>query len=352
MGKFKWANTNLDLEKYGNGTGAILKVDLKYPKSLHDAHNDYPLAPEQIVAKKSMLSDYCKDISEKLKIKSGKFKKLIPNLQDKKEYVVHYKNLKQYLDLGMVVTKVHKVLEFEEKAWMEPYIRSNTERRKLAKNDFEKNFFKLMNNSVFGKTMENLRKRVNIKIVSDPEKFKKLASRPTYISSKVFSKGTNAEIVAMHMVKEKLLLNRPIYVGMSILELSKTVMYDFHYNYIRSKYGDNAKLLFTDTDSLTYHIKTKDMYKDFWENKDMFDFSDYPKDSKYYDATNKKVLGKFKDEAAGEIITEFVGLRSKMYSYKKITGKSSQTAKGIVRSVREKELNHENYKDVLFGKKK
>ena len=351
-GNFKWGDVaKYDLNKYGDGKGAVLKVDLRYPKPLHDLHNDYPLAPEQLTPESDMLSDYCKEISTKFKIKTGQYRKLIPNLQDKKEYVVHYKNLRQYLDLGLEVTKVHKILEFDESPWMSDYISFNTEKRKTAKNDFEKNFFKLMNNSVFGKTMENLRKRVNIKLTSDPEKFKQLASRPTYVSSKVFSKGTKSELVAVHILKPKLVLNRPIYVGMSILDLSKTVMYDFHYNHIKKKYGNNARLLFTDTDSLTYQIFTKDIYEDIWMNKEKFDFSDYPKESKYHDITNKKVLGKFKDEAAGEIITEFVGLRSEMYSYKKTSGKATQTAKGITKTAKERDLNHQMYKDVLFEKK-
>ena len=128
-------------------------------------------------------------------------------------------------------------------------------------------------------------------------------------------------------------------------------MYDFHYNFIKDKYGKKAKLLFTDTDSLCYEIETKDIYKDLWKSKDLFDFSNYSKDSKYFDNTNKKVIGKMKDEAAGQIITEFVGLRSKMYSYIKDNMKEERTAKGIKKNVIKKKLKHENYKDVLLNSK-
>jgi Na+-transporting NADH:ubiquinone oxidoreductase subunit NqrC len=121
--------------------------------------------------------------------------------------------------------------------------------------------------------------------------------------------------VAVHKIKETLKLDKTAYVGMSILDISKTLMYDFHYNNIKKKYKSKAQLLFTDTNSLTYEIETKDVYKDFWKNKSKFDFCDYPENSPFYDKTNKKVIGKFKDEAAGEIIKQFVGLRSKMYSY-------------------------------------
>ena len=146
----------------------------------------------------------------------------------------------------------------------------------------------------------------------------------------------------MHNIKETLTLNRPAYVGMCILDLSKTLMYDFHYNYIKQKYGSKAKLLFTDTDSLTYEIETKDVYSDFWKDKEKFDNSDYPQDSLYFDKTNKKVIGKFKDETAGIPISEFVGLRSKMYSYIKENNQCGKTAKGIKKNIIKKNITHEN----------
>ena len=155
----------------------------------------------------------------------------------------------------------------------------------------------------------------------------------------------------MHKIKETLTLNRPAYLGMCILDLSKTLMYDFHYNYIKSKYGDKAKLLFTDTDSLTYEIETKDAYKNFWNDKDKFDNSDYPESSPYFNKTNKKVIGKFKDEAAGIPIIEFIGLRSKMYSYMKDNQKGEKTAKGIKKNIINKDLKHEDYKEVLLNNK-
>ena len=163
-----------------------------------------------------------------------------------------------------------------------------------------------MSNSVFGKTIENLRKRVNATLINDSKKLLKHASKPNFISCKIF----NENLVVVHKIKETLTLNRPAYVGMCILDISKTLMYDFHYNYIKEKYGSNAKLLFTDTDSLNYNIRTEDIYKDFWADKDKFDFGDYNKNSGFYDPTNKKVIGKMKDETKGVPIVEFVGLRS------------------------------------------
>ena len=204
----------------------------------------------------------------------------------------------------------------------------------FSKKSFEKDFFKLMNNSVFGKTMENIRKRVDVRLVISKEKLLKLASKPTYVSSKIF----NENLVTVHKIKETLTLNRPAYVGMCILDLSKTLMYDFHYNYIKQKYDSKAKLLFTDTDSLTFEIQTEDVYKDFWRDKERFDNSDYNKESPFYNTANKKVIGKFKDEACGTTIIEFVGLRSKMYSYIKDDGKIGKTAKGIKMAVIKKDI--------------
>ena len=259
--------------------------------------------------------------------------------------MLHYRNLKLYTDLGLKVTKVHRVLEFDQSPWLKQYIDFNTEKRKNAKNAFEKDFFKLMNNSVFGKTMENLRRRVDVRLVTSQHKLLKLSSKPTFISSKIFNK----DLVAIHKIKETLTLNKPAYVGMCILDLSKTLMYDFHYNYIKNKYGDQAKLLFTDTDSLTYEIQAEDVYQDFWNDRHLFDNSDYPEDHKYFDKTNKKIIGKFKDEAAGVPICEFVGLKSKMYSYVKDNDKGGKTAKGVKKIVIRNNIKHDDYKRTLLN---
>ena len=182
--------------------------------------------------------------------------------------------------------------------------------------------------------MENIRKRVDVRLVTDEKKLSKYTSKPTYVNSEIF----NDNLVAVHKIKETLTLNRPAYVGMCILDLSKTLMYEFHYKYIKDKYQEKAKLLFTDTDSLTYEIEAEDVYQDFWKDKHKFDNSDYPKRSPYFDNTNKKVIAKFKDEAAGVPICEFVGLRSQMYSYVKDNQKGGKTAKGIKKNVIKKNI--------------
>ena len=284
-GGFRWLKKeqidklNIDNINDDNKKGYILEVDLEYPEELHDLHNDYPLAAEKIKVEKEMLSDYCKNIVDKYGISTGLVSKLIPTLGNKEKYVLHYRNLQLYLNLGLKLKKIHRVLKFNQSPWLKQYIDFNTEKRKNAKNEFEKDFFKLMNNSVFGKTMENIRKRVDVRLVTDEKKLLKLTSKPTYVSSKIF----NENLVAVHKIKETLTLNRPAYVGMCILDLSKTLMYDFHYNYIKNNYGQKAKLLFTDTDSLTYEIEAKDVYEDFWKDKDMFDNSGYSEESKFFD---------------------------------------------------------------------
>ena len=308
----------------------ILEVDLEYPKNPHDLHNDYPLAPEQIMVNKTS--------------------KLIPNLGDKKKYTLHYEALKQYLRLGLKLTHIHRGIKFKESPWLEKYISLNTKLRTEAKNEFEKDFFKLMNNAVFGKTMENIRNRVDIKLVNNEKQAEKLSAKPNYKHCNIFCE----DLVAIHMKKTKLDFDEPVYLGMCILDLSKTLMYDFHYNYIKQKYGDKAKLLLTDTDSLMYEIQTEDFYNDIsGDVKDRFDTSGYPPGhpSGIPSGFNKKVLGMFKDEVNGNVIDEFVGLRAKLYSYKMFEGEESKKCKGVKKSVVKKSITHEDYKKCLTDQK-
>ena len=228
---------------------------------------------------------------------------------------------------------------------MEPYIRKNTDLRKLATSSFEKDFFKLMNNSGFGKTIENIRKRQNVVIVDNRKLANKLSSKPNFERVTIFDEN----LIACHMKKTEVYFNKPIFVGQAILDLSKTLMFDFHYNYIRKKYGDKAELLFTDTDSLMYLIQTQDVYKDLSKDiKKKFDTSDYPENhpSGIKTGVNKKVIGKFKDEAAGKQITHFVGLRPKLYTYKIEEEGEKRKAKGVKKNVIKKSLSFEDYKKI------
>ena len=195
-------------------------------------------------------------ISERMKIK--KCIKLACNLYDKKEYVVHIRALKQALNHGLILKKVHRVIQFNQEAWLKPYIEMNTKLRPEVKNDLEKDFLKLMNNSVFGKTMENVRIHRDIKLVTTDKRRNQLVSEPNYHTKILFSE----DLLAIEMKKTKVKMNKPAYLGLSILEISKTLMYEFWYDYIKPKYQNNAKLCYMDTDSFIIHIKTEDFYKD------------------------------------------------------------------------------------------
>ena len=178
-----------------------------------------------------MLSPFQLEIKNKYGIKVGITNKLVPDLLPKNNYVVHYRNLKYYLSKGWVLTKVHKILEFKQSAWMKPYIDFNTQKRKEATNEADKNLFKLLNNAVYGKTMENIRKRMKITITKTLKEFLKYASRPTFINHIIFGKN----LVAIHEKKEVSKLNKPIYVGCTVLELSKLAMYEFFYDFWKKR---------------------------------------------------------------------------------------------------------------------
>ena len=353
IGNFRWENSNnfnqdIILNLYDAGErGYYFEVDLEYPKELHDLHNDYPMAPENI---KGEYSPFMKKLISEHDAKEDKSKKLIPNLNNKTKYGVHYRLLKFYLSHGIKLTKIHKVVSFDQEAWLKPYIDFNTQMRAKASSDFEKNFFKLLNNAIYGKCCENIRKRKDIKLCTTAKKAQRLFNKPKYKDNIIFK---NDELIAVEMAKTQIKYDKPVYLGTCILDLSKLLMYQFHYDHIKPLYGDKAKLLFTDTDSLCYEIRTDEVYEDMLKNKDKFDFSEYPKDHKCYDVTNKKVIGKFKDEANGKIITEFVGLRPKLYSYI-VDGEEEdhKRAKGIKKNVISNKISHENYRKALFGTSK
>ena len=314
--------------KWNSWKGWILKVDLEYPAYLHDAHNNnYPLAPEKKVIKAEQMSEYQRRLMNDLDLTMPNTDKLVLTLEDKEKYVTHYSNLQFYLRQGMRLKKVHRVIEFDQEPWMEPYIRMNTEFRKQAKSDFKTDFYKLMNNSVFGKTMENLRNRVDLKIVRDLEtdKIRKLLSVPSFDRFTVFGN----DMAGIHMRKTKLVLNKPVYTGMTILENCKILMYEFYYNYLKARYGHKCELVYTDTDSLILDIQTEDVYKDMQEHSWMYDTSNYPKDHPLYDDRNKKVLGKMKDECGGEVIKEVIAVRPKMYSVDMEGEKNIRKSKGV-----------------------
>ena len=275
-----------------NDKGYILEVDVKYPKKLLDIHSDLQFLP------KRMKIDKCKN--------------LVCNLRNKNKYVVHIKLLKQALNHGLKLKKIHRIIEFNQEVWLKPYIETNTELRKVAKNDFEKDFFKLMNNSVFGKAVENIRKHRDIKLLTTNKRRSKLVSEPNYHRINYISEDLSINETNNTKVK----MNKPIYLGLPILDISKTLMYKFWYGYMKPKYGNDVKLCYMDTDSFIMSLKTNDFYKDIVNDVDKrFDTSNYEVNRPLPMGKNKKVIRLMKDELGGKIIMEFVTLRPKTYSY-------------------------------------
>lgn len=309
--------------------GYLIEADIEYPTELHNLHNDYPMCPEHM----------CPPTPD------SRHEKLLLNLFDKKNYVMHYRTLKLILLQGLKLQKVHRILKFEQKPWLKPYIVLNTNERTKATNKFEKNFFKLMSNAIYGKTMENVRNHVDIKLKTEWHGrygAKSLIVKPNFKRRVIF----NEELVAIEMFRTNVLMSKPIIVGMSVLEVSKLCMYEFHYNFMMSKYGTkDCNLQYTDTDSFIYNIKCDDAYRLLSENSERFDTSDYPLNNPYnIKLLNKKIPGLMKDENDGKIMTEFVGLRSKMYSYRiKGEKKAIKKAKGVKKNVVDKKLTFKKY---------
>ena len=226
---------------------------------------------------------------------------------------------------------------------MKEYIDFNTKLRIAAKNDFEKDFYKLMNSSVFGKTMENIRRHRNIKLVNNKEDYLKTVMKPNFKSGTLLG----PDLMGCEMGKVKVVMNKPVYLGQAMLGQSKIIMYEFHYDYMLPKYRENIKLFYMDTDSLVYDIKTKDFYKDIAEDVETrFDTSGYCDRPLPVDK-NKKVIGLMKDELGGEVMKEFVSLRPKMYSYS-VGNSEPKKCKGIKKCVVKKTITFEDYKKCLF----
>ena len=341
---FKWNLENWNKEKIlkldsRGAKGFLFSVDLRIPTKLHDYFNGYVPCPEKQSVLKGNLNNWQQE-----GYKQSKIEKLITSFDDKIDYVVNYRILKLYLELGVELIKVNDCLEYTQAPFMEPYIMLNTKLRTGAKNEFEKDFFKLMNNSVFGKTMENVRNRINFRLISTEKEAGNVKNLKKFT---IF----NESLVGVHIQKLEIKLNKPMYLGQCILDDSKFLMYNFHYNFMLKKFErKNIDLLFTDTDSLCYVSRNQNINDIILENKNEFDLSNYPKDHYLYDGTNKKVIGKFKPETLTEII-EFVGLRSKLYSYICVGDEHEHLkAKGVKKCASDKQLSHNDYKNTLFNR--
>ncbi|XP_063392461.1 uncharacterized protein LOC134677958 [Cydia fagiglandana] len=359
VGGFRWLSEeetiNFDMTKLcpENEKGYFFEVDLEYPTSLHDLHNDLPFCFE----------------NKAPSIGTSKTNKLLATLEDKCNYVIHYINLLQAIRHGLKVKKIHRILEFTQRPWLKSYIDLNTDKRIQSRNKFEKDFYKLMNNAVFGKTMENVEKRQDVRVVSAWESqgrrlgARALIGRLNFHSSCII----NDDVSIIQMTRNCIKYDKPIYVGFTVLELSKTHMFDFHYNYMLPKYSENIRLLYTDTDSFIYDINTNDFYEDIKPDvQDKFDTSDFQIDNIYaLPRVNKNVLGKMKDEVSGRIISKFIGIRSKCYYVEKAAaedvlmgkmgGKEKEgdnvikKIKGIKKCVIAKTVSGEDYHNCIMN---
>ena len=287
-----------------------MEVDLHYPASLHDYHQDFPLAPSKNIVEYDWLSDYQVNLRESHNLPPSKVPKLLQTFFDKEHYVLHYKLLKLYVNLGLVVRKMHRVLQFTQNNWLTSYITLNSEKRQAASNKFEESFYKLMNNAVYGKNCESKRRRMKIELTRDARRTLTIVSKFEFEKFKVF--GEN--MAALSSRPRKIYWDTPTIVGATILDLVKYYLYQFHYGTMQSSF--DCQLLYSDTDSLLYRINCEDLYRELKESNvlDQFDFSNYPEDHELYSEENKRVVLKFKDEFAGDYIKEFICLKPKLYS--------------------------------------
>ncbi|KAL4127492.1 hypothetical protein QTP88_011659 [Uroleucon formosanum] len=277
-GGFKWVEAKLDgINDLDDNSpiGRMYEVDVAYPVELHDQHNDLPFLPQNGIPEGS---------------------------------------------------------KFNQSPWLPEFINLNTEMRKKALNDFEKDFFKLMNNSIFDKTMEQVRRRIQMELVSNEDRVQKLINMTTFKYATSYNENLS---------------------GLAVLDISKTLMYDYHY-VMKAHYGDKIELMYTDTDSLLYYIHTDDFYEDLAKNANLLnrmDTSNLPRDNPCYIAERKKIPGLFLDETDGRVMTEFCALRAKSYAYK-IQGvddiKVQIRAKGVRGHVVKHHMTFEGHRRCLF----
>ncbi|CAK1590057.1 unnamed protein product [Parnassius mnemosyne] len=315
---------------------------MQYPRNIHYEHCDLPFTAENLTVPISS------NISNK---------KLVANLYDIYKYVIYYRYLHECLRNGLVLLKIHRILAFNQKAFLEPYISLNTYLRQNATSDFERDFFKKQNNSIFGKTIENKRKQVDVKLVNvwkdNFNNTNKVCGAEKYVSAPNFKNFTiiSDSLIAIQLRPTKVILDRPIYVDFTILELAKSHLYNFHYSVMKKIYKDNnIKLCYTDTDSLLYLIYTEDFYKDMKDNIKYFDTSNFLENNIYHILkANKQIPGYLKDELGGDIITEFIRLKAKLYCVNTLKS-AIKKAKGVKKHIT-KILTIEKCRHILNSKK-
>ena len=343
---WKWLDEILNTSDDAD-IGYFLEVDLKYPVNIKQKTKYFPFCPENKKINPDKYNDYMKKIKPENYTKS---KKLICDWTDKKKYLIHYRMLKFYVRHGMIVEKIHEIISFKQSKWLECYISFNTQKRNKSKNEFEKDFFKFLNNAAFGKFLENVRNRLNQELIKKGD-IKKIIKHQSKLTFNGIQKSYE-NYYSFTYKKNEIVMDKAIYVGFAILELSKLHMYETYYDTLQPYFGqENLQLHYVDTDGMILSMKTKDIIKDLKNLEDIFDFSNLVENHELFSSRNKKVIGKFKIETPKNIwIDEFVCLRSKAYSSKcKDNKEDKNKIKGVSKS-QSKHIKFEEYYNCLFGK--
>ena len=322
--------------------GYFIKVDLIYPDNIKEKTKKFAFAPVNKKLNPDNFSDYMKTIEPDTYTQT---KKLICGWSDKKNYLVHYSMLKFYIRHGMIVEKVHSLFSFKQSRWLERYISFNTQKRNKAKNDFEKDFYKLLYIAFYGKTMENVRNVLKIKFIRK-DKYREIIKQQSKMTfNGVHKSYENCDSYTFK--QNEVLMDEPICLGLPVLELSKLLMYETYYDQLQPYFGqENIQLHYMDTDSFVLSVNTKDIIKDLKNSEDIFDFSNLDENHELFSNKNRKVIGNIKIETPKNIwIDEFICLRSKMYAFK-CGDDSKNKLKGTSKS-QPKHIKFEEYKKCL-----
>ena len=352
-------NVNKHLKRLSNvgPYGQLLEVDVEYPEELHDYFNSFPPCPSKRTIKEKEISQMQVNLGKMLGLGSTPYKveKMVACLKPK-TIICHYRTLKYYASIGLKIKRVNRGIKFIQKAWMKDYISYNSKKRQETSSPVEQNLRKFLNNSLFGKTIQNVRQRVNMILIQDEDRYMRYAKKPTLKQLMLLPSSTSSDLSLAVLSKNFITLNSPMPIGVTVLEEAKLCMYKFFYGFLKKNFK-NLSLMYSDTDSLIIKVYTKNAYAVMKKHmKNYFDMSGYKKGhpvwGKYYDPTNKKVPAYMKDELANSIMTRFVGLKSKLYSFEYAeedkSGKYSIVretvkAKGIKRSAIKKHTRFEQY---------
>ena len=296
-----------------NEFGYFIECDLEYPVEIKEKTKNFPFCPYQTKADPNLFSAYMNNVNQPNYKPTSK---LMCDVTSKSKYMIHYRMFKFYLNQGMKVTKIHTIYRFKQSAWLAKYIDHNTQKRTKAKTNFEKDIYKLMNNAFFGKTMENVRDRTNLEFI-DHSQIDQIIKRQSKLSFKGIV-DHYSKFRVYKFDKEKTVFDKPIYLGFTVLELSKLLMYEFYYNKLQPYWKQSIQLHYMDTDSfiLSFDTNHQELINFLQENKDEFDFSELDKSHELYNPINKKVIGKMKNETSPVLVLDtFTALRSKSYSF-------------------------------------